>query len=72
MRSPEQRRVDFRSDADAMAWHLEQPEPGRFTWRAPTGHRYDLGPEPIGPIVAPTEPPGDPPEAELDWDPPPF
>jgi hypothetical protein len=30
-------------------WHLEQPEPGRFTWRAPTGHRYDLGPEPIGP-----------------------
>jgi hypothetical protein len=53
-------------------WHLEQPEPGRFTWHAPTGHRYDLGPEPIGPIVAPTEPPGDPPEAELDWDPPPF
>jgi hypothetical protein len=34
-----------------------QPEPGRFTWRAPTGHRYDLGPEPIGPIAAPAEPP---------------
>jgi hypothetical protein len=53
-------------------WQLDQPEPGHFTWRAPTGHRYDLEPEPIGPIASPAEPPGDPPEAELDWDPPPF
>jgi hypothetical protein len=53
-------------------WQLDQPEPGHFTWRAPTGHRYDLEPEPIGPIVSPAEPPGDPPEAKLGWDPPPF
>ena len=41
-------------------WHLVQPEPGHFTWRAPTGHRYDLAPEPIGPIVSPAEPRGRP------------
>jgi len=53
-------------------WHLEQPEPGIFTWRGPNGHRYDLAPDPIGPIVSPAEPPGDPPETEPDWEPPPF
>jgi 2-polyprenyl-6-methoxyphenol hydroxylase-like FAD-dependent oxidoreductase len=23
-------------------WRVEQPEPGRFVWIAPTGHRYDM------------------------------
>ncbi|MGH8825000.1 MAG: DUF222 domain-containing protein [Jiangellaceae bacterium] len=62
-------------------WHLEQPEPGRYTWTAPTGHTYTVDPEIIGPIVKragpqPALPPGDPPELEpppdLDFDPPPF
>ncbi len=25
-------------------WHLEQPTPGVFWWRTPTGHRYRVGP----------------------------
>jgi hypothetical protein len=45
-------------------WRLEQPEPGRFIWIAPTGHRYEVDPEVIEPF---REPP-----AEIDPDPPPF
>ncbi|MGH8823838.1 MAG: hypothetical protein ACRDVN_05120, partial [Jiangellaceae bacterium] len=57
-------------------WRLEQPEPGRYTWTAPTGHTYTVDPEIIGPIVKragpqPALPPGDPPP-DLDLDPPPF
>jgi hypothetical protein len=52
-------------------WHLEQPEPGHFRWRDPTGHRYQVEPEPVGPIVRHPEPPGDPPEPDTD-DIPPF
>jgi hypothetical protein len=32
-------------------WRLEQPEPGRFVWTAPTGHRYPVDPEIVGPII---------------------
>jgi len=52
-------------------WHLDQPQPGHFRWRAPTGHTYTVQPEPVGPIIAgpQPEPPGEPPP---DLDPPPF
>ncbi|MGH8775845.1 MAG: DUF222 domain-containing protein [Jiangellaceae bacterium] len=56
-------------------WHLAQLEPGHFTWRAPTGHRYEVEPEPVGPIVARSpDARGDPPEPEPepDYDLPPF
>jgi hypothetical protein len=32
-------------------WHLQQPEPGRYTWTAPTGHTYPVDPEPVSPIL---------------------
>jgi hypothetical protein len=32
-------------------WRLDQPEPGRFRWTAPTGHRYQVDPEVVGPII---------------------
>jgi hypothetical protein len=55
-------------------WRLEQPEPGRYIWTAPTGHRYPIDPEIIGPIIrrhdTPTEPPEPEPPPELDL--PPF
>ncbi len=68
-------------------WQLTQPRPGHFSWRAPTGHRYTVEPEPVGPIVRragpqPALPPGasDGDPSELDrapgrdtgLDPPPF
>jgi len=53
-------------------WHLEQPQPGHFRWRAPTGHQYAVQPEQVGPIVQHPEPPGDPPEPEADYELPPF
>ncbi|HEX2362239.1 MAG TPA: DUF222 domain-containing protein [Jiangellaceae bacterium] len=34
-------------------WDVEQPEPGRFEWIAPDGHRYTVEPEPVGPIIDP-------------------
>ncbi len=54
-------------------WHLEQPEPGRFIWTAPTGHTYEVGPEIVGPIIHATEdadPPIDDLEPEWTRDPP--
>jgi len=30
-------------------WHLEQPEPGAFTWTSPTGHTYERRPRPVLP-----------------------
>jgi len=52
-------------------WQLDQPEPGHFHWRAPSGHRYKVEPEPVGPVMVGTdpEPPDEPPP---DFDPPPF
>jgi hypothetical protein len=57
-------------------WRLDQPEPGRFLWTAPTGHVYQVDPEIVGPIIsapAEPEPPIDDYDPEL-WtrDPPPF
>jgi hypothetical protein len=52
-------------------WQLGQPEPGHFHWRAPTGHRYQVEPEQVGPVIVGTEPePPDQPPPDLD--PPPF
>jgi putative component of membrane protein insertase Oxa1/YidC/SpoIIIJ protein YidD len=55
-------------------WRLEQPEPGRYIWTAPTGHRYPIDPEIVGPIIrrhdTPAEPPEPEPPPELDL--PPF
>jgi uncharacterized protein DUF222 len=28
-------------------YHVDQPEPGTFVWRTPTGHRYTVEPEPL-------------------------
>ena len=53
-------------------WQLAQPEPGRYLWTAPTGHRYLVDPEIVGPILQragpppalpPGQPGGNPPEA---------
>jgi hypothetical protein len=35
---------------------LDQPEPGRFVWTAPTGHVYEVDPEIVGPITTPPTP----------------
>ena len=43
-------------------WRLEQTEPGRFVWTAPTGHRYTVDPEIVGPIVRRDDTIADPPE----------
>ena len=40
-------------------WRLTQTRPGSFHWQAPTGHRYTVEPEPVGPIVRPAVPPSD-------------
>ncbi|HMG30884.1 MAG TPA: DUF222 domain-containing protein, partial [Jiangellaceae bacterium] len=55
-------------------WHLDQPEPGRYIWTAPTGHRYPVDPEIIGPIITRPELPAEPPEHEPppDLDLPPY
>ncbi|MGH8838995.1 MAG: DUF222 domain-containing protein, partial [Jiangellaceae bacterium] len=53
-------------------WRLDQPEPGRYIWTAPTGHRYQVDPEIVG--LLPQPPPGEDPPAEptpADPDPPP-
>jgi Domain of unknown function (DUF222) len=65
-------------------WQVQQPVPGQFVWRTPTGHTYTKHPDPIGPIIddgrehnndPPTDndPPthSDPP-TDSDPDPPPF
>jgi hypothetical protein len=49
-------------------WQLDQPQPGRFTWTAPTEHTYQVDPDIVGLIAPPPQnshPPADP-------DPPPF
>jgi Domain of unknown function (DUF222) len=57
-------------------WRLEQPDPGRFVWTAPTGHIYEVDPEIIGPILGDLQPPDRPPSGspplELEPDPPWF
>jgi hypothetical protein len=61
------------NDKTHHGWRLHQPEPGRFVWTAPTGHRYDVDPEIVG--LLPHPPPGEDPPAEptpADPDPPPF
>jgi hypothetical protein len=50
-------------------WRLDQPEPGRFIWTAPTGHTYQVDPEIVG--LLPQPPPADA-EKPTDPDPPPF
>jgi hypothetical protein len=53
-------------------WVVEQPEPGRFEWTAPDGHRYIVDPEPVGPIIE-TDLPADTTARPTDNpDPPPF
>jgi hypothetical protein len=52
-------------------WQLQQPEPGRYMWTAPTGHTFTIDPEIIGPILVGPEPePRGEPPPELDT--PPF
>jgi hypothetical protein len=61
------------NDKTHHGWQLDQPEPGRFVWTAPTGHRYQVDPEIVG--LLPQPPPGENPSAEptqADPDPPPF
>jgi Domain of unknown function (DUF222) len=53
-------------------WHVEQPEPGRFHWRSPTGHTYTIQPCAIGPIIEPPPDPAEPdhaPDADHTLDP---
>jgi hypothetical protein len=43
-------------------WKLEQPKPGYFVWTTPTGHRFDVEPEPVAeptpdPVVIDEPPP---------------
>jgi hypothetical protein len=45
-------------------WRLEQPEPGRYVWTAPTGHRYPVDPEIVGPIIRRGDNLADPPEPQ--------
>jgi Domain of unknown function (DUF222) len=52
-------------------WHVEQPQPGRFKWTAPDGHRYTVDPEPVGPIIGAGFAEATSPQAN-DPDPPPF
>jgi hypothetical protein len=59
-------------------WQLSQPEPGRFDWRSPTGHRYQRPPEQVGPIIESSRSSAEPDQAGMeppvmdDPDPPPF
>jgi hypothetical protein len=61
------------NDKTHHGWRLHQPEPGRYTWTAPTGHTYHVDPEIVG--LLPQPPPDENPSAEptpADPDPPPF
>ena len=61
------------NDKTHHGWQLQQPEPGRFVWTAPTGHRYEVDPEIIGLLPQPPpdqHTPAHP--AAADPDPPPF
>jgi hypothetical protein len=61
------------NDKTHHGWQLDQPEPGRFVWTAPTGHTYDVDPEIVG--LLPQPPPDQHPPAHptpADPDPPPF
>jgi hypothetical protein len=61
------------NDKTHHGWQLDQPEPGRFVWTAPTGHRYQVDPEIVG--LLPQPPPGEDTPAQptpADPDPPPF
>jgi Domain of unknown function (DUF222) len=64
------------NDKTHHGWRLEQPDPGRFVWTAPTGHIYEVDPEIIGPILGDLQPPDRPPSGspplELEPDPPWF
>jgi hypothetical protein len=57
-------------------WRLDQPEPGRYIWTAPTGHTYEVDPEIVGLLPQPPPAqPGEDPSADptaADPDPPPF
>ncbi|MBD0292095.1 MAG: DUF222 domain-containing protein [Jiangellaceae bacterium] len=53
-------------------WQVEQPEDGRFVWTAPTGHRYEVDREVIGPFLDEDPEPKPQPPPEADPDPPPF
>lgn len=48
-------------------WQVSQPEPGRFEYTSPTGHRYTRQPEPVGQVI---ERAGQ--VIDNDSDPPPF
>jgi hypothetical protein len=39
---------------------------------SPTGHRYQVDPEPVGPVIVGTKPELPPDEPPPDFDPPPF
>jgi hypothetical protein len=61
------------NDKTHHGWRLDQPEPGRFVWTAPTGHRYDVDPEIVGLLPpTPTDPQPSANPAAADPDPPPF
>ena len=46
------------TDKTHHGWRLDQPEPGRYIWTAPTGHTYQVDPEIVEllPQPPPTEP----------------
>jgi Domain of unknown function (DUF222) len=60
------------NDKTHHSWRLQQPEPGRFVWTAPTGHRYEVDPEIVGLLAQPPPAPGQNPPTPADHDPPPF
>ena len=45
------------NDRTHHGWRLQQPEPGRYVWTAPTGHTYEVDPEIVGLLAQP--PPAD-------------
>jgi hypothetical protein len=58
------------NDKTHHGWRLDQPEPGRFVWTAPTGHVYEVDSEIIGPLIGADQPPDPEPPPEPDPDPP--
>jgi hypothetical protein len=60
------------NDKTHHGWQLQQVQPGRFVWTAPTGHSYEVDPEIVG--LLPQPPPAeDPPAQRTPADPdPPF
>ena len=60
------------NDRTHHGWRLQQPEPGRYVWTAPTGHTYQVDPEIVGLLAQP--PPADQngDSESIDPDPPPF